>query len=224
MAKITVFVADDHSIVREGLRQLLAKSKDLELVGESADGGTAIKEIRRLQPDVAILDVSMPKVNGIECLSLVMHDSPGTAVVILSMFAREIYVHQALAAGARGYVLKTDPLPEVLEAVRMVAQGKYFLSRELNSELIRNHFNSEEQKTAESSRYDLLSGREKQVFRLVIEGNSTKAIAEILCLSPKTVEKHRGNVSRKLGLSEPLAMLKFAMKIGVADPQLWPDS
>lgn len=224
MAKISVFVADDHSVVREGLRQMLVKSRGLELVGEAADGEAAVKEIRRLQPDVAILDIAMPMVSGLECIPLLKNDSPGTAIVVLSMFAREMYVHQALAAGALGYVLKTAPLTEVLEAVRMVAQGKYFMSREINSELIRGYLKHEDRKSAESSRYDLLSDREQQIFRLVIEGNPTKNIAELLCLSPKTVEKHRSNISKKIGMSDPLAMLKFAMKIGVADPDLWPDS
>ncbi|MDG4476143.1 response regulator [Thiovibrio frasassiensis] len=224
MAKIAVFVADDHSIVREGLREMLARSKDLALVGVAADGEVAVKEIRRLQPDVAILDIAMPMVSGLECIPLIKKDSPGTAIVILSMFAREMYVHQALSAGAHGYVLKTAPWSEILEGVKMVAQGKYFLSREINSELIRGYLNNEEQKSAESSRYDMLSDREQQIFRLVIEGNPTKRIAELLCLSPKTVEKHRSNISKKIGMSEPLAMLKFAMKIGVADPDLWPDS
>ena len=223
MSTITVFVADDHSIVREGLRQMFAKSNTLALVGEAADGEAAAKEIRRLQPDVAILDIAMPMVSGLECIPLVKNDSPNTAIVILSMFAREIYVHQALSSGALGYVLKTAPWSEVLEAVRMVSQGKYFLSREINSELIRGYLHNEDRKSAESSRYDLLSDREQQIFRLVIEGNPTKSIAELLCLSPKTVEKHRSNISKKLGMSEPLAMLKFAMKIGVADPALWPD-
>jgi|EPASupsiteSAE347_1022098.scaffolds.fasta_scaffold39192_1 two-component system response regulator NreC len=224
MSKISVFVADDHSIVREGLRQMFVKSNTLALAGEAADGEAAVKEIRRLQPDVAILDISMPMVSGLECIPLVKNDSPDTAIVILSMFAREIYVHQALSAGALGYVLKTAPWAEVLEAVRMVAKGKYFLSREINSDLIRGYLNNEDRKSAESSRYDMLSEREQQIFRLVIEGNPTKSIAELLCLSPKTVEKHRSNISKKLGMSEPLAMLKFAMKIGVADPDLWPDS
>ena len=223
MSKITVFVADDHSIVREGLRQMFARSNTIALVGEAADGEAAAKEIRRLQPDVAILDIAMPMVSGLECIPLVKNDSPNTAIVILSMFAREIYVHQALSSGALGYVLKTAPWSEVLEAVRMVAQGKYFLSREINSELIRGYLHNEDRKSAESSRYDLLSDREQQIFRLVIEGNPTKSIAELLCLSPKTVEKHRSNISKKLGMSEPLALLKFAMKIGVADPDLWPD-
>ncbi len=224
MAKISVFVADDHSVVREGLRQMLVKSKGLALIGEAADGEAAVKEIRRLQPAVAILDLAMPLVSGLECIPLIKNDSPGTAIVILSMFAREMYVHQALAAGALGYVLKTAPWAEVLEAVRMVAQGKYFLSREINSHLIRRYLNNGEQKSAESSKYDMLSDREQQIFRLVIEGNPTKNIAELLCLSPKTVEKHRSNISKKIGMSDPLAMLKFAMKIGVADPDLWPDS
>ncbi|MGV1098328.1 response regulator [Thiovibrio sp. JS02] len=223
MGKVRVFVADDHSIVREGLRQLFAKRDDLELAGEAADGESALKEIRGLKPDVAVLDIAMPNISGLECIPLVKNISPKTAIVILSMFAREAYVHQALAAGAFGYVLKTAPWSEVIEAIQMAAEGKYFLSRDINSDVIRSYLNNEERMASESSRYDQLSDREQQVFRMVIEGNSTKRIADLLCLSPKTVEKHRSNISKKLGISDPLAMMKFAIKIGVADPNLWPD-
>lgn len=223
MGKCTVFIADDHAVVREGLRQLLARQEDMELVGVAADGEVALREIRALRPDVAILDLAMPNISGIECISLVKSASFGTAMVILSMFAKESYVHQALAAGAQGYVLKTSPMGEVLEAVRMAAQGKYFLSREINSDVIRSYLHNQDRLAAQSSRYDLLTEREQQVFRLVIEGNPTKRIADLLCLSPKTVEKHRSNLSKKLGMSDPLAMMKFAIKIGMVDPNLWPD-
>ncbi len=223
MAKVRVVVADDHSIVREGLRQLLANRDDMELVGEATDGEEALREIRKCKPDVAVLDIAMPHVSGLECVSLARSSSPKTAVVILSMFARESYVHQALAAGAYGYVLKTAAWSEVIEAIQMAAEGKYFLSRDINSDLIRSYLNNEERMASESSRYDQLSEREQQVFRMVIEGNATKRIADLLCLSPKTVEKHRSNISKKLGISDPLAMMKFAIKIGVADPNLWPD-
>lgn len=223
MGKCSVFVADDHAVVREGLRQVIARQDDLELVGDAADGEVALREIRSLRPDVAILDIAMPNVSGLECIGLVKSASPDTAVVILSMFARESYVHQALAAGALGYVLKTAPLEEVMEAVRMAARGKYFLSREINSEVISRYLHNQDRLAAQSSRYDLLTEREQQVFRMVIEGNPTKRIADLLCLSPKTVEKHRSNISKKLGMNDPLAMMKFAIKIGMVDPGLWPD-
>jgi len=224
MPKITVFVADDHAIVREGLRQVIAASGDLELVGEAGDGATAIREIRETRPDVAILDIGMPVISGLECIPQIKSDLPNTAIVILSMFTRDTFVHKTLADGGLGYVLKSDPLSEVVAAVRMVARGRYFLSRELDSDIIHSLMRSEEGKTPEQHRYEKLSLREQQVFRLVIEGKTTKDIAAILYLSPKTVEKHRGNISRKLGVSEPLALLKLAMKIGVAGPDLWPDS
>lgn len=223
MQQIRVFIADDHSIVREGIRQLLEKRQDMELVGEAADGQRAVAEIKKLRPDVAILDIAMPNVSGLDCIPLIKSTVPATRIVILSMFAKEAYVHQALAAGAYGYVLKTAAWSEVMEAVQMAAQGKYFLSKDINSEVIRSYLNNEDKMASDSSRYDLLSDREQQVFRMVIEGNSTKGIADILCLSPKTVEKHRSNISKKLGISDPLAMMKFAIKIGVADPNLWPD-
>jgi len=223
MGKCRVFVADDHAVVREGLRQVIARQKDMELVGLATDGEIALRDIRALRPDVAILDIAMPNVSGLECVAIIKDASPETAVVILSMFARESYVHQALTAGAQAYVLKTAPLEEVMEAVRMAAQGKYFLSREINSEVIRRYLHNQDQLSSQSSRYDLLTEREQQVFRLVIEGNPTKRIADLLCLSPKTVEKHRSNISKKLGMSDPLAMMKFAIKIGMADPNLWPD-
>jgi len=223
MGKIGVFVADDHSIVREGLRQLLANRDDLELVGEAADGETALVRIRARKPDVAVIDIAMPNISGLECIPLIKNVSAKTKIVVLSMFAREAYVHQSLTAGAHGYVLKTAPWSEVIEAILMAAEEKYFLSRDINSELIRGYLNNDEKMASESSRYDNLTEREQQVFRMVIEGNPTKRIADLLCLSPKTVEKHRSNISKKLGISDPLAMMKYAIKIGIADPNLWPD-
>ena len=224
MKKITVLVADDHAIVREGLRHLMARTDDLLLAGEAADGKGALALIRKIKPDVALLDIAMPNLSGIECIPLIRQASSRTAVVVLSMFHRDTYVHQALAAGAHGYVLKSSGWSEVLEAVRMAAKKKHYLSKEISSEVIHGYLHSGEGMSSESCRYDQLSVREQQVFRMVVEGNSTRDIAELLCLSPKTVEKHRSNISRKLGMSEPLALLKFAIKIGVADPALWPDS
>lgn len=224
MSGITVFVADDHSVVREGLRQVLSGSGDLEVIGEAADGRSAIREIRRLHPAVAILDISMPVISGLECIPLIKKDAPGTAIVILSMFAKDIYVAEALAAGARGYLLKTDPLNEVAEAVRMVARGRYFLSREINSELIRGKLCSSNGTSPEQDKYAALSPREKQVLGLVITGKTTRYIADTFFISPKTVEKHRANIGKKIGCNEPLDLLKFAMKAGVADFDLWLDS
>ncbi|MFZ5773941.1 MAG: response regulator [Thermodesulfobacteriota bacterium] len=224
MKKITVLVADDHAIVREGLRHLIARSEDLLLAGEAADGKEALARIRKLKPDVVLLDIAMPGLSGIECIPIIRQTSPRSAVVVLSMFHRETYVFQALAAGALGYVIKSAGWSEVMEAVRLAARKKHYLCREINAEILDRYLRSGEGLSSEAGRYDQLSSREQQVFRLVIEGNSTRDIAEMLCLSPKTVEKHRTNISRKLGMSDPLALLKFAIKIGVADPALWPDA
>ncbi|HIJ79849.1 MAG: response regulator transcription factor [Desulfobulbaceae bacterium] len=223
MAKIKIFVADDHPVVREGLRSLFDKYEEMKLVGEAGDGRETIDGVRKTKPDVVVLDIAMPMMSGLDCIPLIKSFAPEINIVMLTMFSREAYVHQALASGVHGYVLKTAPLAEVVEAVRMAAVGKYFLSKDINSELIRSYLANDERMASESGRYDLLSDREQQVFRMVIEGNPTKEIADMLCLSPKTVEKHRSNISKKLGIIEPLAMLKFAIKIGVADPELWPD-
>lgn len=224
MEKIKVLVADDHSIVREGIRQLISHQPDMKLVGEAVDGREALSKIKTLKPDVVILDIAMPKLSGLNVIPLIKEAAPTVHILILSMFAKEAYVHQALSSGAVGYIIKTAASTEVVEAVRKTLRGEYFLSAELNAEVIKRYLSSENNKTASKfSKYDLLSDREQQVFRLVIEGNPTKDIAEMLCVSPKTIEKHRSNISKKLGISDPVAMVKYAVKIGVADPELWKD-
>ena len=217
-----ILVADDHAIVREGLRQLLNNQPDMEVVGEAEDGREAIEKAKSLRPDVTVLDIAMPRLSGLEAVRLIKEAVPNTQIVVLSMHKKEAYVHQVLASGALGYVLKASPSSDVLEAIRAVYRGEYFLSSKIRAEVIGTYLESRREKPAVRG-YDLLSDREQQVFRLIVEGNSTNQIADVLCVSPKTVEKHRANVMKKLGVHDLVAMVKYAIKIGIIDPELWED-
>jgi len=222
MKKIQVLIVDDHAIVRDGLRQLLSSQPDMEVAGEAEDGQVALKKVKSLHPSVILLDIAMPRLSGLEIIGIIRETAPDTQVVVLSMHAKETFVQQVLAAGALGYVLKASPSADILEAIRAAHRGEYYLSSRLKAEVIGRYLKSRQ--SAPSVRgYDLLTEREQQVFRLVAQGQSTGRIAEILCVSPKTVEKHRTSLMNKLGVHDRLELLKYAIKIGVVDPELWGD-
>ncbi len=220
--KINILIADDHAVVREGLRKLLEEQPDMNVVGESKDGLETVKKVKSLRPDVALIDIQMPNLNGLEAVKLIKDSVPETQVVLLSMHKKDAYVHQALVAGALGYVLKASPTSDVLEAIRTVQRGEYFLSSKVNSSIITAFLKSRSEKPAETG-YDLLSEREQQVFRLLVEGKSSVQIADILCISSKTVEKHRANTMKKLDIHNMVEMVKYAIKIGIIGPELWED-
>ncbi|MFZ5584453.1 MAG: response regulator [Thermodesulfobacteriota bacterium] len=222
MNKIRVLIADDHAVVRSGLKQLMGDQADFEVIGEAADGREALEKVKAQRPDVIVLDIAMPGVSGLEAAALIKEAAPECRIVILTMHGKETFVRQVLAAGALGYVLKASPVQDVLAAVRAAHRGEYFLSSKIEAEVVGAYLESRREAPAVRG-YDLLSEREQQIFRLVAEGNSTNQIAEVLCVSPKTVEKHRTNIMKKLGLKDRLDMVKYAVKIGIIDPQLWED-
>ena len=215
-----ILIADDHAIVREGLKQLLNSQKDMEVVGEAENGREAVEKAKSLRPDVTIVDIAMPGLNGLEAVRLIKDAVPDTQIVVFSMHKKEAYVHQVFASGALAYVLKASPRSDVLKAIKAVRRGEYFLSSKIRAEVISSYLKSRREKPAVRG-YDLLSEREQQVFRLMVEGNSTTQIADVLCISPKTVEKHRANVMKKLDIHDLVAMVKYAIKIGIIDPELW---
>ncbi len=222
MSKIRVLIADDHAVVRSGLRQLMSDQPDLEVVGEAGDGREALEKVKALKPDVIVLDIAMPGVSGLEAAGLIKEAVPNCQIVVLTMHGKENFVRQVLSSGALAYVLKASPVQDVLAAVRAAHRGEYFLSSKIEAEVVGAYLDSRREAPAVRG-YDLLSEREQQIFRLVAEGNSTNQIAEVLCVSPKTVEKHRTNIMKKLGLRDRLDVVKYAVRIGIIDPQLWED-
>ncbi|BCR06701.1 DNA-binding response regulator [Desulfuromonas versatilis] len=220
MDKVKVMVADDHPVVRGGLQLLLNAQPDMEVVGDAGDGQTVLEKLKFCRPDVLMLDISMPEVNGLDVARRVREDFPRVRVVIVSMHDKDVYVRQALESGVFGYVLKGASSSELLEAVRAAGRGDYYLSSRVRADLIQAYLKQPPPQPA-SHTYDLLSEREQQVFRMLVEGHSTGEIAEQLFVSPKTVEKHRVNVMKKLDCPDLLSMVKFGIRIGIIDPDFW---
>jgi two-component system response regulator NreC len=215
-----ILISDDHEIVRQGLKQLIDDQKDMAVVGEAQDGRETLAKVKSLRPDVLLLDISMPRLSGLETLCLIKETMPDLRIVVFSMHKKEAYVRQALATGALGYVLKASPRTEVLAAIRAAYRGEYFLSHEINASVINTYLETRKA-SPPTSGYDLLSEREQQVFRLMVEGNTTRQIADLLFVSPKTVEKHRANLMKKLGVRDLVEMIKYAIKINIIDPEHW---
>lgn len=218
---IKIFIVDDHPIVREGLPKLLESQPDFEVIGTAETGKKAVEKIRFLRPDVIILDISMPEMNGFEAIGLLKESLPETRIVVYSMHDKEAYVHKVLSSGALGYVLKGAPIAELMAAIRAVSRNEYFLSARLKNGVIECYLAHRQEKNDELSRYNLLSEREQQVFRQMVEGKTTAQIGDILCVSPKTVEKHRLSIMKKLHLKNLVEMVRYALRIGLIDPDMW---
>ncbi len=215
-----MLIADDHAIVRNGLQKLLDEQPDMEVVGEATDGMQTVKKVKSLRPDVALIDIAMPKLSGLEATNLIKEAVPEVQIVILSMHEKDAYVDRALSYGALGYVLKASPTSDVLEAIRAVHRGRYFLSSKVNAQIIDTYLKNRKEKD-EVSGYNLLSDREQQVFRLLAEGRDTGEAASILFISLKTVKKHRANIMKKLNIHNMVELVKYAVKIGIIGPELW---
>lgn len=217
---IKVVVADDHQIIRDGLCQLLNDQANMKVIGKATDGVDALSMAKRLRPDVMVLDIAMPNMNGLEAVELIHGSVPEIKIVIHSMYEKEAYTHQAFSAGAMGYVLKAAPSTDIINAIRTVARDEYFMSSKMRTEVIGNYLKNHKE-TATESRYEQLSSREKQVFLLLVEGNSNDYISDVLCISPKTVEKHRANISKKIGTKNLVQMVKYALRVGVISAEFW---
>jgi two-component system response regulator NreC len=204
-------LADDHTIVRDGLRALLDRQSDMSVVAEAADGRECVKLAERHSPDVVIMDVAMPEMNGIEAARRILSADPKTSVLILSMHRDESYVLRALRAGARGYLLKDSPRDDVLTAIRTVAAGRSYLSRQVSQILQEDYVRQLESRGLEDS-YDLLTDREREILQLLAEGKANKEVASLLNISPTTVETHRAHILQKLSLHSTADLILYAVR------------
>ena len=214
MKKIRILLADDHTLIRGGLRLLAEQQPDLVVVGEAEDGRQAVAMAATLKPDVAVLDIGMPNLNGIEAAKQITEGESRAAVVILSMHADETYILRALKAGARGYLLKDSTESDLARAIRAVAEGKSFFSPAVSKVLLEDYVRKLQRTGGEDS-YELLTPREREILQLIAEGKSNKDVANLLHLSVYTVETHRANVMEKLKLKSVPELILYAVRKGV---------
>ena len=208
-----LLLADDHTVVRQGLRKVLEERPEWKVVAEASDGREAVRQAEACKPDVAIIDVGMPLLNGIETTRQIVERSPSTRVLVLTMYSDEAYVKQALKAGAAGYLLKDSADVELVQAVSAVAKGGTFFSPTVARFVLDDYLDMAEEATTD--RYDSLSGREREVFQLIAEGKANKEIAALLSISPSTVETHRGQIMEKLDVHSAAEIVLYAVHRGV---------
>jgi DNA-binding NarL/FixJ family response regulator len=207
----SILLVDDHAVVRDGLRALLEDGQELQIIGVAGNGREAVAEAQRLRPDVVIMDIAMPELDGVEATRRIIEKCPDTRVLVLSMYLSAEHIHRALQAGAQGYVLKESAGDEVVEAIRALRAGKRYLSHRITETMIDDYL----REGSSVSPLDSLSLRERDVLQLVVEGCTNVAIAQKLSLSPKTVETYRARIMRKLKVRDTVELVKFAMRHGI---------
>jgi two-component system response regulator NreC len=213
-ARRRIVIAEDYTILREGLRSLLSSHPDFEIVGEAEDGQEAIRNVDRLKPDLALMDLSMPRMNGMDAIKEIKKRSPQTKVLVLTIHKTEEYIHAALQAGADGYILKDSTHAELGLAIKNILEGKRYISPGISENLIEGYLEGRK-KAKPPSTWDTLTQREREILKLIAEGYKNKAIAEYLCISVKTVEKHRANLMKKLDLHNIQALTTLALEKGL---------
>jgi two-component system response regulator NreC len=214
MSKIRVLLADDHAVVRKGLRFLLERAPDMEIVGEASDGREAVRLAAELKPHVVVMDIGMPQLNGIEATAQIVKQNPQVSVIILSVHSDESYLLRALSAGAKGYLLKDSAEEDLVRAVQVAAQGKPFFSPAISEKLLEDYMRYLQQRGLKDS-YELLTDREKEILQLLAEGKSNKEVAALLNLSPYTVETHRAHIMQKLNLHNTAEIVLYAVRKGI---------
>jgi len=211
---ISVVIAEDHTILREGLKALFASQPDFEVVGEAEDGLQAIRRVQTHTPDLILMDLSMPKLNGLEAIKEIKKLNPATKVIVLTVHSAEEYVRATLEAGADGYVLKDANRTELLMAMSHVLEGKRYLSPGVSEKVIDGYLEGKKGLKGRSA-WESLTQREREILKLIAEGYKNKEIADVLCISQKTVEKHRTNLMTKLNLHNVAALTSFAIEKGL---------
>jgi two-component system, NarL family, response regulator NreC len=214
---IRILIADDHGIVRAGLKLLLNRISGTEVVAEASDGREAVRLAKAFQPDVALIDVAMPLLNGLDAARQIARENPRTGIIVLSMYMDESYILRALDAGARGYLIKDNADDELENAIRSVAAGRPFFSQAIADTLLEDHVHVMRKQGVTES-YDLLTEREREVLHLLAEGKSNKETAAVLNLSPYTVDTHRTNLMQKLGLHNTAEIVLYAVRHSIITP------
>ena len=215
---IRVLLVEDHALVRAGLRALLERAGDIHVLGEASNGQEGVEQTRELKPDVVIMDIMMPRLNGIQAAEHIQSMKLSAQVLLLSMYSEEGLVHQALQSGAKGYVLKTSVSEELLQAVRIVARGETYLSSAIASIATDGTFHPSASQS--TNPIDNLSPREKEILQLIAEEHTSMEIAQMLFISEKTVEKHRANLMEKLHVRNLAGVVRLAIKYGLIDKDL----
>ena len=222
---IKVMIIDDHEIVREGLKQLLSMEKDIQVVSEASDGDEVLPLAVKSQADVIVLDISMPKMSGLEVIGLLLEAAPKAKIIVLSMYKKESFAQAALKAGALAYVLKGDSSDELIAAIRSVSKGDYYFSAQMRTSLVSAFIGGAQKKSSgDADKYQSLSEREKQFFHLMLKGHSTNDISKLLGISIKTGQKHHTAVVKKFGTNSSMELLKYGLKIGLVDPNTLQDT
>jgi two-component system response regulator NreC len=214
---IRIILADDHTIVRHGLNKLIQQQEDMEVIAQAADGHSAVELTRELSPDMVIMDIGMPDLNGIDATRQIIREFPQVKVIGLSMHSGKKFVIEMLKAGASGYLLKDCALEELTTAIKTVAAGKIYLSPSITDVVVENYVRHSQKK--ESSAFSLLSQREREVLQLMAEGKTTKQIGQHLHISPKTVEGHRLRLMAKLNMDSVAKLTKYAIQEGLTSPE-----
>lgn len=216
MNKIRVFLADDHKILRESLVILLSQKENIDVIGAAGDGQDAYRKILELKPDIAVLDISIPRLNGLDLAEKLKAETPAVKVIILTMHKSGEFVSKALVAGVRGYVLKDNALEELIECIELVYSNKIYLSHDITGIVVEGfvHKNRENAESGEGA----ISSREKEILQLLAEGKSNKDISDLLNLSVKTVETHRSNIMRKLGFRNITDLVLYAVRNHIIEP------
>jgi two-component system response regulator NreC len=216
MDKIRILLADDHPLIRSGISTLLQSYKDFEIVGEAQDGEEAVEKTKVLKPDVLIIDLSMPKLSGIEATGIITKKHPDVKVLVLTMHENEEYVYQILKSGAGGYVLKSAGKEELSAAIRAVAKGEKFFSPRVSEIMAQSYVRRKEGgETSSKGEMIPLTRREKEILRLVVKGFTNQQIADQLCISPRTVDTHRTNLMQKLNIHDVANLVRYAIEHGM---------
>jgi len=215
---ITVFLADDHTIVRQGLAKLLEVEPHFKVVGEAENGRQAVSMVEALKPEIVIMDISMPLLNGIEATRLIKKSCPQTKVIILSMHTHDRYIDELINLGVSGYLLKDSTGADIIKAISAAVKGDTYLSPSISRRVIEDYLYLKK-KSPQEDLYGKLSNREREVFQMIAEGHSTKEISDILFISPSTVKTHRANIMEKLQFVNISQLIQFAIHLGIVDFQ-----